>query len=269
MSPQRLTSLQNPLLQRVRQLAREGSAYRSLGEVWLEGEHLCTAARARDRQPSVALLSDTAWACVTRASLAAWAPRVVVVPDALFARISELPSPAGIGFLLPWTRPAHSPVARPTVVLDRVQDAGNVGSILRTASALGFGQVIALKGTAALWSAKVLRAGMGAQFALSLHEGLEAADLQDLALPLLATSSHAAQSVGRVDLPHPCAWVFGSEGQGVSADLLQRCAQLLRIPQPGGEESLNVAAAAAICLYESARRRPQQGSAADPSSPRQ
>jgi TrmH family RNA methyltransferase len=129
-----------------------------------------------------------------------------------------------------------------------------VGSVLRSAAALGVRQVLALSGTAALWSPKVLRAGMGAHFGLRLIEGLEAAALASLQLPLVATSSHADQTLQQAALPSPCAWVLGHEGQGVSAAVMARCAMTVRIPQPGGEESLNVAAAAAICLYESARR---------------
>jgi TrmH family RNA methyltransferase len=115
--------------------------------------------------------------------------------------------------------------------------------------------VLALKGTAALWSPKVLRAGMGAHFALRLVEGLDEVALDGLAVPLVATSSHGGHNLPQAPLPQPCAWVLGHEGQGVSASLLARCALQVRIPQPGGEESLNVAAAAAVCLYESARRR--------------
>ena len=132
---------------------------------------------------------------------------------------------------------------------------GNVGSMLRSAAAFGVRQVLALKGTAALWSPKVLRAGMGAHFGLRLVENLEEAALADLAMPLLATSSHAAQAIHDTRLPWPCAWVLGHEGQGISRALQARCAQTLRIPQPGGEESLNVATAAAVCLYESVRQR--------------
>jgi TrmH family RNA methyltransferase len=135
-----------------------------------------------------------------------------------------------------------------------VQDPGNVGSILRTAAAFGVPQVLALKGTVALWSPKVLRAGMGAHFGLRLIEGLEADALQALRVPLVATSSHAGELLPAARLPQPCAWVMGHEGQGVAEALLVRCALQVRIPQPGGEESLNVAAAAAVCLYESARR---------------
>ena len=96
---------------------------------------------------------------------------------------------------------------------------------------------------------------MGAHFGLRLAEGLDEEALGALAVPLVATSSHAGDELPRAALTWPCAWVLGHEGQGVADELLARCALQLRIPQPGGEESLNVAAAAAVCLYESARRR--------------
>ena len=127
-----------------------------------------------------------------------------------------------------------------------------MGSILRSAAAFGFGQVLALKGTAALWSPKVLRAGMGAHFGLQLIEGLVIEDLQALAVPLLVTSSHEGAFLHQQKLPSPCAWVMGHEGQGVSAGLSAMARMSVRIAQPGGEESLNVGAAAAICLYASA-----------------
>jgi TrmH family RNA methyltransferase len=146
--------------------------------------------------------------------------------------------------------------ATPTVVLDRVQDAGNVGSILRSASAFGFKQVLAIKGAAALWSPKVLRAGMGAHFGLHLVEGLSPEDLQALDMPWLATSSHQGpylhDLLAQAKLPMPCAWLMGHEGQGVSPELADKAALHVRIAQPGGEESLNVASAAAICLHASA-----------------
>ena len=144
--------------------------------------------------------------------------------------------------------------AAPTIVLDRIQDPGNVGSVLRSAAAFGFTQAIALVGTAALWSPKVVRAGMGAHFGLRLVEGVDEAGLGALAVPLFGTSSHAARRVDAVELPWPCGWVFGHEGQGIAAAVAARCAALLAIPQPGGGESLNVAAAAAVCLYETARQ---------------
>ena len=160
-----------------------------------------------------------------------------------------------MGFVmdLPSVLSLNSSVA--TVILDRLQDAGNVGSILRSAAAFGFHQVIALKGTAALWSPKVLRAGMGAHFGLQLIECVEAKDLTALCVPFIVTSSHEGEVLGQTRLPMPCAWVMGHEGQGVSESLMAKAAIKVRIAQPGGEESLNVAAAAAICLHFSSLPR--------------
>jgi TrmH family RNA methyltransferase len=250
-----VSSRDNPLLVRVRKLGADPGAYRKLGEVWLEGDHLCSAFAQRGGRAVQAIVSSAGWEQPALRDLASQAAAVAIVPAELMAGLSTLESPPEIGFVVTTpTAPALAP-DQPSVVLDRLQDAGNVGAILRSASAFGFTQVLALKGTAALWSPKVLRAGMGAHFALRLVEGLEAEALAALQLPMLATSSHAAQALHEVRLPWPCAWVLGHEGRGVSAALQSRCTQSLRIPQPGGEESLNVAAAAAVCLYESARQR--------------
>ena len=143
-----------------------------------------------------------------------------------------------------------------SVILDRVQDAGNVGAILRSASAFGFRQVIAMKGTAALWSPKVLRAGMGAHWGLRLIESADLDLLGGITVPLMVTSSHRGshlhQLLSKEELPMPCMWALGHEGQGISAELEARANLHVRIAQPGGEESLNVATAAAICLHASA-----------------
>ena len=168
------------------------------------------------------------------------------------AGISTLESPAGVGFVWDLSDKAVVQAGVATVVLDRLQDAGNVGSILRSASAFGFGQVLALKGTVGLWSPKVVRAGMGAHFGLQLVEGLAVNDLMQLEVPLLVTSSHEGEWLHRARLPWPCAWVMGHEGQGVCPPLMERASAFVRIAQPGGEESLNVGVAAAICLHASA-----------------
>lgn len=252
-----ISSRSHALVKDLRRLAQDPGAYRKLGRVWLEGDHLCSALRQRGGRPAAAVISAAAWGQPTTRALALAAPEVFVLDDALMADISSLESPVPIGYLIPAPAMGDECVQldQPSVVLDRLQDPGNVGTILRSAAALGVRQVLALKGSAALWSPKVLRAGMGAHFGLHLVEGLTEDDLGRLKLPLLATSSRADTELPDVALPWPCAWVFGHEGQGVGERLLSRCAATLRIPQPGGEESLNVAAAAAICLYESARQR--------------
>ena len=250
-----IRSRDNPLWQRLRKLNADPGAYRKLGAVWIEGEHLCEAFAQRGLAAPQAVITEAAWELPALRRLACHAAGVAVVPQALMATLSGLESPPAIGFVVPWTGADTLRVEAPSVVLDRLQDAGNVGTILRSAAAFGFTQVIAIKGTAALWSPKVLRAGMGAHFGLRLVEAVSEDALDALTPPMFATSSHAALAIHEATLPWPCAWVLGHEGQGVSAALMKRCAQSLRIPQPGGEESLNVAAAAAICLYESARQR--------------
>jgi len=250
-----ISSRDNPLLVRLRKLAADPAAYRRLGEVWIEGEHLCSAFVQRGGRAPQAVIGEGGWQVPAWRALAASAAAVAVVPDALMAGLSTLESPAPLCFVVPWGGAGTLDPQRASVVLDRLQDAGNVGNILRSAAAFGFTQVIAIKGTAALWSPKVLRAGMGAHFGLHLVEGASEEGLAALAMPLLATSSHAARALQQATLPWPCAWVLGHEGQGVSAALTAHCSETLRIPQPGGEESLNVASAAAVCLYESARQR--------------
>ena len=231
-------------------------AYRRQGEVWIEGDHLCSAFLQRGGVPLQAVIAEEPWGHASPLrDLAMAAPVVSVLPTALMASVSALESPAPIGFLVPWAGSVDLAPDLPTVVLDRLQDAGNVGTVLRSAAAFGFSQVVALKGSAGLWSPKVLRAGMGAHFGLTLVEAVEPAALQALRVPLFATSSHADQGIDDCALPWPCGWVLGHEGEGVSASLQALCRQALRIPQPGGEESLNVAAAAAVCFYETARQR--------------
>ena len=250
-----ITSRDNPLLVAVRKLARDPGAYRRQQQLWLEGEHLLSALLARGGLPEQVLIAESAWAQPALQALACRAPKVVRLPDALMATLSGLESASRLGALLALPAPRPIDAGLATVVLDRLQDAGNVGSILRSAAALGAGQVLALKGTAALWSPKVLRAAQGAHFGLVLHEGLSIDDLGALAVPLVGTSLQAGTLLPQAVLPAPCAWVLGHEGQGADPALLARCALTVRIPQPGGEESLNVAAAAAVCLYESLRQR--------------
>ncbi|MEI7535866.1 MAG: RNA methyltransferase [Comamonadaceae bacterium] len=249
---QLISSRDNAFLKDLRRLSQDSTAYRKQGRFWVEGEHLCGAALARGVKPVIAIFSESFWAAASSAWTQA-AGKNIVIADTLFADIGVLESPASIGFVfeMPTLRLMQPNVS--SVILDRVQDAGNVGSILRSASAFGFTQIIALKGTAALWSPKVLRAGMGAHWGLHLIEAVEHAQVSSLTVPIIVTSSHRGEDLHQAQhgksLPMPCAWVLGHEGQGVGAELEAMASLHVRIAQPGGEESLNVAAAAAICLH--------------------
>ena len=252
-----ITSPGNPLVKELHKLATDSTAYRKQGRVWLEGDHLCKAALARGLKPAMAIFSESFWPQAP-SEWARAAVKNIVVADRLLAQLSGLDSPSSkgyIGFVLDLPEASAVDVRVASVILDRVQDAGNVGSILRSAAAFGFAQVIALKGTAALWSPKVVRAGMGAHFALQLIEGVELEALAALQIPIAVTSSHEGDFLHQLsaskNLPKPCAWAMGHEGQGVSSALMAMASVKVRIAQPGGEESLNVAAAAAVCLYAS------------------
>ena len=250
----RVTARDNPLIKALRRLSQDNTAYRKQGQIWLEGDHLCGAALACALKPEIAVFAESFWH-FAQAEWGQAATKNIVVPDALLPEISGLESPARMGFVLELPAAPELLLDADSLILDRVQDAGNVGSILRSASAFGFRQIIALKGTAALWSPKALRAGMGAHFSLRLIEGMEPAALTDLAVPIVVTSSHHGNFLHRQMLPRPCAWAMGHEGQGVSDELMAMASLQVRIAQPGGEESLNVAAAAAICLYASSLRQ--------------
>ena len=245
-----VSSRSNPQLMALRRLAQDNAQYRKAGRVWLEGDHLCRAALARGVTPLLAVFAASLWPTAPK-EWSQCAQSVLVLEDALWRDLSALESPAKMGYAIALPDQPAVQAGASSVILDRVQDAGNVGSILRSASAFGFRQVIALKGTAGLWSPKVVRSGMGAHFGLQLIEGAEVADLDDLDLPVLVTSSHQGDYLHSSELPHPAAWAFGHEGQGVCAELSRRASRSVRIAQPGGEESLNVAAAAAICLHAS------------------
>ena len=250
-----ITSRDNPRLKTIRRLALDSQAYRKLGLMWMEGDHLCRAALSRGVKPDLAVFSESIWQ-VSEFEWAQCAEEVWVVPDDLFSNLSALESPSKMGFLMKLPTPPELDPRAATVVLDRLQDAGNVGAILRSASAFGFKQVVAIKGTAGLWSPKVLRAGMGAHFGMRLMESASVEDIQGFQVPLLGTDVHEGpflhELIQQSKLPSRCAWVMGHEGQGVSPELMALVAQKVRIAQPGGEESLNVATAAAICLHASA-----------------
>ena len=251
-----ITSRENPLVKTLRRLAQESNAYRKLGRFWLEGDHLCRAALQRGATPERVVLAESLAGSVQADEWLGLGVPVTVLTDKLFDDLSGLESSARMGFVMVFAACSDIRPDAPSVVLDRLQDAGNVGAILRCASAFGFRQVLAMQGTAALWSHKVLRSGMGAHFGLHLLEGLRESDLDALRLPLVTTSSHCGPFLHELQqqdlLPHRCVWVLGHEGQGVSESLMTRASLQVRIAQPGGEESLNVATAAAICLHASA-----------------
>jgi TrmH family RNA methyltransferase len=181
---------------------------------------------------------------------------VTAFPDALFAAISQVEHGVNIAFIVATPRPEQPGVlAQSAVLLDGVQDPGNVGSILRSAGAAGIKQVFCSPGTAFCWSPKVLRAAMGAHFVLEIFENVDLEALvRGAQVPVLATSGYAAERLYDLDLKREVAWVLGHEGQGVSSQLLELATHRVAVPHAGQVESLNVAACAAVCFFEQLRQ---------------
>ncbi len=256
-----IQSAANPRYRRLRGWLDSARERRRDGVTVLEGEHLVDQWLQTGRAVQALVLSQSG---AGRAHRADWSTRVAIEPlvlsDRLFATLGSLPSPVPV--LAVVTVPApDGPVQAgvDTVVLDRLQDPANVGAVIRTAAAAGIGQLLTVAGTASCWSPKALRAGMGGQFALRIHEGIDVERidqaLAELALPIAGTLVHRGRSIHATDLRPPCAWVFGHEGEGMSAAIEARIDQAVQIPQSAAVESLNVAAAAAICLFEQRRQR--------------
>lgn len=260
-----LTSRDNPLFKELKQLATSSQARRKAGRTLLDGVHLAQAYLEQVGMPVFCVLSQSALAS-TEVSLLVTAcgsdrrSRCIVLPDNLYAHLSQVEHGIGLLFVIdtPQLTPPES-LEKPAVLLDNLQDPGNLGSILRSAAAAGIQEAFCSGGTVFAWSPKVLRAGMGAHFALRIHEQADlAAMIARSALPVIATSSHADHTIHEADLARPVVWLFGNEGQGVSAELIKAATMRLAIPHAGSIESLNVAAAAAVCFFEQLRQAREQ-----------
>lgn len=144
------------------------------------------------------------------------------------------------------------------VVLDRLQDPGNIGTIIRTADAAGYGLIVVMKGTADVFSPKVVRAATGSLFRVSICFANDAAELVQLALKhrktLVATSLQAEDFYYEVDLRKDIALIVGNEGNGVCEELLEAAQVKIKIPMTGNVESLNASVAAALVMYEAMRK---------------
>lgn len=258
MQPQLIQSKENPRLRHVRGLTQQSSQRRKSGQTVLEGVHLLDAYQKAGQQPDSIWLTQTALVHPEVIQLLSHWPDIAcfVLPDALYHDLRSLGDGVDVLAVIEQQLAAlPEQFSTDLLILENVQDAGNVGTLLRTAAAVGVKQVICTTGTASVWSPRVLRAGMGAHFSMQISEHVDLSDLWDrLTIPLYATSSHAQQSLYQIDLRQPVAWLMGNEGQGATDLALQR-AQTISIPQPGGQESLNVAIAGAVCLFEMVRQR--------------
>lgn len=262
-----ISSNENTLVKRLKVLleggAKASKTRQELGLAVIEGIHLAQAWLASEdmveiftteagiEQPEIAAVIDMQLAAVPDTDL-------YILDESLWKKLTELENAPPIMACV--RIPKHDfplDFKKDVLILDCIQDAGNVGSMMRTAAAAGLSYVVCMKGTAQVWSPKVLRAAMGAHRHLKIFEVWTLNQIREkIKIPLLATSLIADQDLYDLgdELLDPHAWVFGNEGAGVDAELLA-IAKGVIVPQDPCVESLNVSAATAICLFEMRRVR--------------
>ena len=258
---ERITSAQNSLFKIFKQLATQSKTRKQLRQTIFEGVHVCDAYLQGGEDPLYCIVSDAALQQpeVTDlvARLASNTP-IVNVPDSLFSSMSAVDNGVGVAFVV--DIPTYETVPALTddaLLIEAVQDPGNLGTLLRTSAAAGVKNVYLSAGSASAWAPKTVRAAMGAHMHVTIYEHADLAELiKSSTVPVRATTLQATNSLYDVDLTVPTAWIMGNEGAGVSEALLTLCSDnAVIIPQDASVESLNVAAAAAVCLFEQRRQR--------------
>lgn len=251
-----ITSSENLLFKTAKKLAASSKERKKAGKTLLDGIHLVSAHHSAGGLSDAVMVSISAQDNpeIQRFLHQAQPANLVVLADELFRQISTVETPTGIAALIRIPVPVEVETDC-SALLEAIQDPGNLGSILRSAAAAGIRRIFLSTGCADAWSPKVLRAGMGAHFYLAIHEGgdlVKAA--RDFSGQVVATTLGAEQSLFNLDLSGPTAFIIGNEGAGISADLLEAADRTVMIPMPGAAESLNAAAAAAICFFERVRQ---------------
>ena len=256
-----ITSAQNPLVKQLRKLVTSAKARREAGEYIAEGTHLVESYLATGATPLRYIYAESAAHNHEVATLIERLRDLSVeetaVSDTLFESLASIH--ANVGIIITFAPILGSlQASETTIVLEDIQDPGNLGTILRTAAATGVTNVVLSPGCASPWSPKALRAGMGAQFSLRIQEDTDLEDfITTSTVPTLVTTlSDKSKNLYDLDLSQPVVWVFGNEGQGVSQSLTDLASTQVHIPQAEtAVESLNVAAATSICLYEQYRQQ--------------
>lgn len=251
-----ISSRDNLFFKQLRDLATDPRQIRKQGKTLLDGPHLVATYQQRVGSPEALIVSESGLSHPEVATLieASTPSEIYCFRDALFREVSPSESPVGILSLIAVPAPA-APAEGDVLLLDAIQDAGNVGTLLRSAAAFGVRTVYLGAGCAGAWTPKVLRAAQGAHFGLHLFERVDLKQvLMDFPGLRLATVVQDAESVYDLALQGPLAWLVGNEGQGVDPRLAELCDRRVTIPMANETESLNAAVAASICMAESARQ---------------
>ena len=256
-----ITSRRNPLIQDLRNLL--GASARRTARCVVEGWRVLETAAASGAEIQL-VLSTPAAATESRGRivqerLRSRGVRLVRVSPYVFESLTQVEAPQGVLAVLRRPPAAPDTVLRDRrallAVLDGVQDPGNVGTIVRTAAAVGATAAVLVGGAADPFGAKAIRASAGAVFRLPLLSFAQAAQaveaLREQGIRILVADPRGEQSAAEASFLRPLALVFGSEGEGTSPPWRQH-GSTVRLPMAGDAESLNVAAAAAVLLYRAA-----------------
>jgi RNA methyltransferase, TrmH family len=253
----RVISRDNPRLRQAVRLIGSSRDRRKAGRCVLEGAHMIGVYLERHGAPEALFVVDAASGRPEIRALASALPpsRVLTVDAAAWTELTQLPAAVAVLAVVPTPQPEFHHASDFCVLLEDLQDPGNVGSILRSAAAAGVAQVFLSPRCAFAWSPKVLRAGQGAHFHLEIFEGVDlVAWARDFRGTLIAAVVSGGEPLFTADLAGPVALAIGNEGSGLSEALRAAAQRLVSIPMPGRFESLNAAAAAAVCLFECVRR---------------
>lgn len=258
-SVKRIASRENPLFKELLKLAGSSRQRRKFARTLLEGVHLLQAYHAAGGIPECLVMSESSLESREIGKLLSQYTGIPVaaLSDSLFAEVSQLETPAGILAVIPLPKLAEASQAADFIMLaEGVQDPGNLGSILRSAEAAGVKQAYLSRDCADAWSPKVLRAAMGAHFGLALIEGANLIKTaESFKGSVVAAALRSPKTLYQVKLTGPVAFIIGNEGAGISPALLRSADEVVAIPMPGRAESLNAAAAAAVCFFERVRQK--------------
>lgn len=251
-----ITSRDNSLFKQLKRLSDNARERRKSNETLLDGAHLLNAYIEHIGMPKLLITAEGESTNEVIGLLQHLEDiPTVMFTTLMFAELSPVATPSGILALVDIPQLELPEQADFVLMLEDIQDPGNLGSMLRSAAAAGVQAVYLSPGCTDAWSPKALRGGQGAQFVLPLVERaplvetVQAFDGQVLATTLQGESLYA------LDLQQPTAFIIGNEGAGLGHALVAAASHEVRIPMAGQVESLNAAAATAVCLFEASRQK--------------
>lgn len=250
-----ITSRDNPIFKYLKKLADNARERRAERKTLLDGVHLIQSYHQAFGEPELVIIPEG------KSSLEATHlmqhfehVNTIMFPTLMFAELTPVATSTGILAVIKTPEIAPPATVEFALMLEDIQDPGNLGSMLRTALGAGVDAVYLSKGCTDAWSPKALRGGQGAQFYLNMIEGVDLLEtMQNFAGNTYATTLEG-ESLYAQDLSKPTAFMIGNEGAGLSEKLTKAASKRISIPMHPQLESLNAAAAAAICLFERARQ---------------